>query len=119
MVTMQRVPPVTLGTSSRPPSLKTSCRAIVRGIVAKATVGSYGDAAIVDGELPGLLRGREGYGDPAVAGRGERPAPPPLAVLHTAPIASPADAVRAAILQELSPDRNGDQISTLPHLDYP
>jgi hypothetical protein len=42
-----------------------------------------------------------------------------FAVLHTPPIASPADAVRAAILQELSPDRNGDQISTLPHLDYP
>ena len=42
-----------------------------------------------------------------------------FAVLHTPPIASPADAVRAAILRELSPDRNGDQISTLPHLDYP
>ena len=36
-----------------------------------------------------------------------------FAVLHTPPIASPADAVRAAILQEPSPDRDGDQISTL------
>ena len=42
-----------------------------------------------------------------------------FAVLHTPPIASPADAVRAAILRELSPGRNGDQISALPHLDYP
>jgi hypothetical protein len=34
-----------------------------------------------------------------------------FAVLHTPPIASPADAVRAAIFQEPSPDRDGDQIS--------
>jgi hypothetical protein len=42
-----------------------------------------------------------------------------FAVLHTPPIASPAEAVRAATLQEPSPDRDGDQISTLtaPHLD--
>jgi hypothetical protein len=42
-----------------------------------------------------------------------------FAVLHTPPVASPADAVRAAILQESSSDRDGDQISTLtaPHLD--
>ena len=40
-------------------------------------------------------------------------------VLQTPPIASPADAVRAAILQESSSDRDGDQISTLtaPHPD--
>jgi hypothetical protein len=31
-----------------------------------------------------------------------------FAVLHTPPIASPADAVRAAILQEPSPARDGD-----------
>jgi len=35
-----------------------------------------------------------------------------FAVLHTPPIASPADAVRAAILQEPSPDRDGDRIRT-------
>ena len=29
MVTMQRVPPVTLGSASRPPTCRTSCRAIV------------------------------------------------------------------------------------------
>ena len=40
-----------------------------------------------------------------------------FAVLHTPPVASPADAVRAALLQEPSPDRNGDQISRLPDLD--
>ena len=116
---MQRVPPVTLGTSSRPPSLKTSCRAIVGGIVAKATVGSYGDAAIVDGELPGLLRGREDTAIRPSRVEGSARRRRLFAVLHTPPIASPADAVRAAILQELSPDRNGDQISALPHLDYP
>ena len=42
-----------------------------------------------------------------------------FAVLHTPPIASPADAVRAAILEEPSPDRDGDQNSALPHLDDP
>ena len=42
-----------------------------------------------------------------------------FAVLHAPPIASPADAVRAAISQELSPDRDGDQNSPLPHLDRP
>jgi hypothetical protein len=42
-----------------------------------------------------------------------------FAVLHTPPIASPADAIRAAILQEPSPDRDGDQVGRLPHLDYP
>lgn len=42
-----------------------------------------------------------------------------FAVLHAPPIASPADAVRAAILQEPAPDREGDQVSSLPHLDYP
>jgi hypothetical protein len=41
-----------------------------RAIVAPVTVGSYGDAAIVDGELPGLLRGGEGY--PAAAPWRER-----------------------------------------------
>jgi len=41
-----------------------------------------------------------------------------FAVLKTPSIASPADAVHAAILQETdAPDRDGDQISTLPHLD--
>ena len=41
-----------------------------------------------------------------------------FAVLQTASIASPADAVHAAVLQETTtPDRDGDQISTLPHLD--
>jgi hypothetical protein len=39
-------------------------------------------------------------------------------VLQTPSIASPADAVHAAVLQETTkPDRDGDQISTLPHLD--
>jgi hypothetical protein len=38
---------------------------------------------------------------------------------HAPPIASPADAIRAAILQEPAPDREGDQVSSLPHLDYP
>jgi hypothetical protein len=33
-----------------------------------------------------------------------------FAVLHTPPIASPAEAVRAAILQERSHDRDGNQI---------
>ena len=42
-----------------------------------------------------------------------------LLSLHTPPVASPADAVRAAILQEPSLDLEGDQISTLPHLDRP
>ena len=42
-----------------------------------------------------------------------------FAVLHTPPIASPADAVRAGILQEIAPDRDDDQVSRLPHLDYP
>jgi hypothetical protein len=40
-----------------------------------------------------------------------------FAVLHSPRIASPADAVREAIFQESAPDRDGDQISTLPHLD--
>jgi hypothetical protein len=35
-----------------------------------------------------------------------------FAVLHTPPVASPADAVRAAIGQEPVPDRDGEQIST-------
>jgi len=35
-----------------------------------------------------------------------------FAVLHTPPVASPADAVRAAIGQEPAPDRHGAQIST-------
>jgi len=51
-----------------------------------------------------------------VEGRAERRL---FAVLHTPPIASPADAVRAAILEETSPDRDGDQIGRLPHLDFP
>jgi hypothetical protein len=34
-----------------------------------------------------------------------------FAVLHTPPVASPADAVRAAIGQEPAPDRDGAQIS--------
>jgi len=38
---------------------------------------------------------------------------------HAPPIASPADAIRAAILQEPAPDREGNQVSSLPHLDYP
>jgi len=42
-----------------------------------------------------------------------------FAVLDAPPIASPADAVRAALRQEPSPDRDGDQVSGLPHLDYP
>jgi hypothetical protein len=37
-----------------------------------------------------------------------------FAVLHTPPIASPADAVRATILQEPSPDRDGDQNQDTP-----
>jgi hypothetical protein len=35
-----------------------------------------------------------------------------FAVLHTPPVASPADAVRAAIARELAPGRDRDQIST-------
>jgi len=35
-----------------------------------------------------------------------------FAVLHTPPLALPADAVRAAIAQEPAPDRHGDPIST-------
>jgi hypothetical protein len=35
-----------------------------------------------------------------------------FAVLHTPPVASPADAVRAVIVQEPAPDREAAQIST-------
>jgi hypothetical protein len=42
-----------------------------------------------------------------------------FAVLHMPPIASPADAVRATILQGPSPDRDGDQISTWRRLLAP
>ena len=35
-----------------------------------------------------------------------------FAVLHSPPVASPADAVRAAIVQESAPDRDGDHINT-------
>ena len=37
--------------------------------VARVTVASNGDTAILHGELPGVLPGREGHGDPAAAPR--------------------------------------------------
>jgi hypothetical protein len=66
---MQRVPPVTLGISSRQTSRKTSCRVIV-GPSSRRSPSDRTAMPLSSTVLPGLLRGGEGY--PAAAPWRER-----------------------------------------------